>query len=96
MIKFNYVENIPRLYDTDDGWYITFTNDKFHVYFSEYNLYTQYNEYVLKETTDTLEEALEYIQSDEYVEVTPKSIRLRKIFLKEHERKKASNPALSN
>ena len=35
MIKFNYVENIPRLYDTDDGWYITFTNDKFHVYFSE-------------------------------------------------------------
>ncbi|MCS7036058.1 MAG: translational GTPase TypA [Saprospiraceae bacterium] len=37
----------------------------------------------------TLEEALEYIQEDEYVEVTPKSIRLRKIFLKEHERKKA-------
>ncbi len=47
-------------------------------------------------TIFTLEEALEYIQSDEYVEVTPKSIRLRKIFLKEHERKKASNPALSN
>lgn len=37
----------------------------------------------------TLEDALEYIQEDEYVEVTPKSIRLRKIFLKEHERKKA-------
>ncbi len=37
----------------------------------------------------TLEEALEYIQEDEYVEVTPKSIRLRKIFLKEHERKRA-------
>ena len=47
-------------------------------------------------TIFTLEEALEYIQSDEYVEVTPKSIRLRKIFLKEHERKKASNPALNN
>jgi len=47
-------------------------------------------------TIFTLEEALEYIQSDEYVEVTPKSIRLRKIFLKEHERKKASNPAFSN
>ncbi|MBP9925692.1 MAG: translational GTPase TypA, partial [Cyclobacteriaceae bacterium] len=29
----------------------------------------------------TLEEALEYIQADEYVEVTPKSIRLRKIYL---------------
>ena len=31
----------------------------------------------------TLEEAMEYIQSDEYVEVTPQSIRLRKIFLDE-------------
>ncbi|MEI6408406.1 MAG: translational GTPase TypA [Bacteroidota bacterium] len=38
----------------------------------------------------TLEEALEYIQEDEYVEVTPKSIRLRKIYLNETERKKAS------
>jgi GTP-binding protein len=37
----------------------------------------------------SLEEALEYIQGDEYVEVTPKSIRLRKIHLLEHERKKA-------
>jgi GTP-binding protein len=37
----------------------------------------------------TLEEALEYIQEDEYVEVTPKNIRLRKIYLNEIERKKA-------
>lgn len=37
----------------------------------------------------TLEEALEYIQGDEYVEVTPESIRLRKVHLKEHERKRA-------
>lgn len=37
----------------------------------------------------SLEEALEYIQADEYVEVTPKHIRLRKIYLKEHERKRA-------
>ncbi len=36
----------------------------------------------------SLEEALEYIQSDEYVEVTPQNIRLRKIYLKEHERKR--------
>lgn len=36
----------------------------------------------------SLEEALEYIMEDEYVEVTPKSIRLRKILLKEHERKR--------
>ncbi|MEL6251894.1 MAG: translational GTPase TypA [Bacteroidota bacterium] len=36
----------------------------------------------------TLEEALEYIKGDEYVEVTPVSIRLRKIYLKEHERKR--------
>ena len=37
----------------------------------------------------SLEEALEYIQEDEYVEITPKAIRLRKIYLKEHERKRA-------
>lgn len=36
----------------------------------------------------TLEEALEYIQEDELVEVTPKSIRLRKIYLDENERKR--------
>jgi GTP-binding protein len=36
----------------------------------------------------SLEEALEYIQEDEYVEVTPKSIRLRKIILDENERKR--------
>jgi GTP-binding protein len=36
----------------------------------------------------SLEEALEYIEEDEYVEVTPKSIRLRKIHLLSHERKK--------
>ncbi len=38
----------------------------------------------------SLEEALEYIQEDEYVEVTPKSIRLRKILLDENERKRQS------
>jgi GTP-binding protein len=37
----------------------------------------------------TLEEALEYIQEDEYVEVTPQNIRLRKIHLKEHDRKRS-------
>jgi GTP-binding protein len=36
----------------------------------------------------SLEEALEYIQKDEYVEVTPKHIRLRKIYLKEVDRKR--------
>ncbi|MEM6396774.1 MAG: translational GTPase TypA [Bacteroidota bacterium] len=36
----------------------------------------------------TLEEALEYIQADEYVEVTPESLRLRKILLREAERKR--------
>jgi GTP-binding protein len=38
----------------------------------------------------SLEEAMEYIQGDEYVEVTPKSIRLRKIILDEIERKRSS------
>jgi GTP-binding protein len=41
-------------------------------------------------TRFTLEEALEYIMEDEYVEVTPQSIRLRKIFLKEGERKRGA------
>ena len=36
----------------------------------------------------SLEETMEYVGEDEYVEVTPKSIRLRKILLCEHERKK--------
>jgi GTP-binding protein len=36
----------------------------------------------------SLEEALEYIQKDEYVEVTPKFLRIRKIFLTENERKR--------
>lgn len=36
----------------------------------------------------SLEEALEYIQKDEYVEITPNAIRIRKIFLKEFERKR--------
>ena len=38
----------------------------------------------------SLEYAVEFIADDELVEVTPKSIRLRKRYLKEHERKKAS------
>ncbi|NND51464.1 MAG: translational GTPase TypA [Flavobacteriaceae bacterium] len=38
----------------------------------------------------SLEEALEYIQKDEYVEVTPNFLRLRKILLKEVERKRSS------
>ena len=38
----------------------------------------------------TLEEALEYIKADEYVEVTPKAIRLRKILLNEVDRKRAA------
>ena len=41
----------------------------------------------------TLEYALEFIDDDELVEVTPKSVRIRKRFLKEHERKKASRAA---
>ncbi|MTV80919.1 translational GTPase TypA, partial [Streptococcus pneumoniae] len=38
----------------------------------------------------TLEQALEFIEDDELVEVTPKSIRIRKKFLTENERKRAS------
>jgi GTP-binding protein len=38
----------------------------------------------------TLEKAVEFIADDELVEITPKSIRLRKRYLKDHERKRAS------
>ncbi len=38
----------------------------------------------------SLEEAMEYIQKDEYLEITPKSIRMRKIYLEENERNRKS------
>jgi GTP-binding protein len=41
----------------------------------------------------TLEYAVEFIADDELAEITPKSIRIRKRFLKEHERKRASREA---
>jgi GTP-binding protein len=41
----------------------------------------------------SLEQALEFIDDDELVEVTPKSVRLRKKLLLEHERKKATRAA---
>jgi len=41
----------------------------------------------------TLEKAVEFIADDELVEITPKSIRLRKRYLKDHERKRASREA---
>ena len=44
----------------------------------------------------SLEEALEYIQEDELVEVTPKSMRIRKIILDEIERKRKSGAASDN
>lgn len=43
----------------------------------------------------SLEEALEYIQEDEYVEVTPHAMRIRKILLSEVDRKRMRNAALS-
>ena len=44
----------------------------------------------------TLEQAMTYIQSDECVEVTPKTIRLRKLLLNPHERKKAERSGKSD
>ncbi len=41
----------------------------------------------------TLEAALEYIENDEFVEITPSSVRLRKTHLKENDRKRASRKA---
>lgn len=44
----------------------------------------------------SLEEALEYIQADEYVEVTPLSIRMRKIILDENERKRVQKAGITS
>ncbi len=44
--------------------------------------------HIIPATIFSLEEALEYIKEDEYVEVTPKSMRMRKIILDHQERKK--------
>jgi len=46
--------------------------------------------HIIPKRAFSLEEALEFIQEDEYVEVTPKALRLRKIILDDNERKKAS------
>jgi GTP-binding protein len=43
----------------------------------------------------SLEESMEYIQKDEYLEITPKSIRMRKIFLDENERKRNENKVMA-
>src|SRR5690606_27937969 len=44
----------------------------------------------------SLEEALEYIQSDEYVEVTPKTIRPQKILLSENDREREPNKVMTS
>lgn len=46
-------------------------------------------------TIFSLEEALEYIQGDEYVEVTPHSMRLRKVLLNENDRKRVAKAAVN-
>jgi GTP-binding protein len=43
----------------------------------------------------SLEECMEYIAADEYLEVTPKSLRIRKILLDENDRKKAGKAMLA-
>ena len=46
--------------------------------------------HVIPKTVMSLEECLEYIKGDEYVEVTPKSMRMRNIILYHLERKRAN------
>lgn len=50
---------------------------------------------IVPKITFSLEEAMEYIQADEYVEITPKSIRLRKVLLDENERKRNEKKLVS-
>ena len=45
---------------------------------------------ITPKTQFTLEECMEYIQQDECIEVTPKSVRMRKTYLDENDRKNAS------
>ena len=45
---------------------------------------------VIPKVVLSLEECLEYIKGDEYVEVTPKSMRMRKVLLDHLERKRAN------
>jgi len=44
----------------------------------------------------SLEEAMEYIRTDEYLEVTPKFMRLRKILLNENDRKRQAKVVIDN
>lgn len=43
-----------------------------------------------------LEECMEYIQKDEYLEITPKTLRMRKIYLDENERKRMERVSETN
>ena len=43
---------------------------------------------IAPKTNFSLEESMEYIEKDEYLEITPKSLRIRKIYLDENERKR--------
>jgi GTP-binding protein len=45
---------------------------------------------IIPRTVLSLEEALEYIKEDEFIEVTPKSMRMRKIILDHNDRKRAN------
>ncbi len=51
---------------------------------------------IAPKTRFSLEEAMEYIQQDEYVEITPKYIRMRKIWLDEQERKRMEKKVEAN
>ncbi|TAF02536.1 MAG: translational GTPase TypA, partial [Runella slithyformis] len=51
---------------------------------------TDDNVRIAPKTNFSLEESMEYIQKDEYLEITPQSIRMRKIYLDENDRKRNS------
>ncbi|MFT4033893.1 MAG: translational GTPase TypA, partial [Siphonobacter sp.] len=46
---------------------------------------------IIPKVNFSLEDSMEYIQKDEYLEITPKSMRMRKIYLDENERKRAES-----
>jgi GTP-binding protein len=44
----------------------------------------------------SLEEAMEYVRNDEYIEVTPKNMRIRKILLNENDRKRQAKSVVQS
>ena len=80
-------EGDAKVYYDEDGY---LTTDAWRKRGEDWYYLGENGQIVTDAKVFTLEEALEYIQGDEYVEVTPHSMRLRKILLDENALKRAA------